>query len=172
MGGLSFLTPQAWLGQFGTRRSYEKLYFDRRAKQLDSEADIMGFGHPMFSKAISQGEQISGSYAFLNGIERDLVVFKVQDQITGTDASVKVSIVGLVLDDHGGCDLVKDEDLIGYLNEYLKVSSEADSTRTSEDLVSVIQTAKDFLMENVSSIGLPFKLPSCEPLTVFYRVMN
>ncbi|MGR4990482.1 DEAD/DEAH box helicase [Vibrio rotiferianus] len=171
-GGLSFLTPQAWLGQFGTRRSYEKLYFDRRAKQLDSEADIMGFGHPMFSKAISQGEQISGSYAFLNGIERDLVVFKVQDQITGTDASVKVSIVGLVLDDHGGCDLVKDEDLIGYLNEYLKVSSEADSTRTSEDLVSVIQTAKDFLMENVSSIGLPFKLPSCEPLTVFYRVMN
>ncbi len=171
-GGLSFITPYAWLGQFGTKRSYEKLYFDRKAKQSDSQADIMGFGHPMFSKAVNQGEQITGSYAFVDGIEKDLVIFKVQDQVTGTDASVKVSIIGLEVDSTAKCNFIKEEDLIRYLNTYLKMNGEISSVRSSDDLVSVIQTAGDYFTENVLSLGLPFKLPNAEPLAAFYVVLH
>ncbi|MFA0676915.1 helicase SNF2, partial [Vibrio sp. 10N.222.51.A6] len=98
LGGMSFITPVSWLGEFRTKRSYDQIYFDRKAKQIDSQADIMGFGHPMLSKAIAQGEQISGSFTYVENLANDLIIFKVQDQITGTDASVKSSIVGITVD--------------------------------------------------------------------------
>ncbi|MDG2882073.1 helicase SNF2, partial [Vibrio parahaemolyticus] len=106
-GGMSFLTPVSWLGEFRTKRAYERIYFDRKAKQVDSQADIMGFGHPMLSKAINQGEQITGSFAYVENISNDMIVFKIQDQITGTDASVKSSIVGIAVDLDMHCNVVK-----------------------------------------------------------------
>lgn len=168
-GGLSFLTPKEWLGQYGTRRSYDKLYFDRKAKQINSEADIIGFGHPMFSKAINQAELIPGSYAFVTATENDLFIFKVKDQLTGTDASVKISIVGVVVDDNKNCDFIKDEELIKFLNEYIKLPNEIESTRKPEELVSVLQVASDYLNANIYLLSLPFKLPISEPFTSFYK---
>lgn len=168
-GGLSFLTPHAWLGQFGVRRSYDKLYFDRKAKQIDSQADIMGFGHPMFSKAISQGEQIPGSYTFVDGFEKDLLIFKVQDQVTSTDASVKISIVGITVDTEQNCQVIKEEELVRQLNKCLKAHTETESKRIPQDLLVVLQVASNYLKENVANLGLPFKLPNSEPITAFYK---
>ncbi|MEE3878338.1 DEAD/DEAH box helicase [Vibrio sp. YYF0003] len=169
-GGMSFLTPVSWLGEFRTKRAYERIYFDRKAKQVDSQADIMGFGHPMLSKAINQGEQITGSFAYVENISSDLVVFKVQDQITGTDASVKSSIVGIAVDLDMHCNVVKDEELIHLLNEMIKNNTLADVLREPDDLLSILEVAMGFLSEQVLSLGLPYKLPTFEPLTAFYKV--
>ncbi|TOB72072.1 DEAD/DEAH box helicase [Vibrio parahaemolyticus] len=169
-GGMSFLTPVSWLGEFRTKRAYERIYFDRKAKQVDSQADIMGFGHPMLSKAINQGEQIMGSFAYVENISSDLIVFKVQDQITGTDASVKSSIVGIAVDLDMHCNVVKDEELIHLLNEMIKNNAPADELREPNDMLSVLEVAKGFLSEQVLSLGLPYKLPTVEPLTAFYKV--
>ncbi|WP_274026658.1 DEAD/DEAH box helicase [Vibrio parahaemolyticus] len=169
-GGMSFLTPVSWLGEFRTKRAYERIYFDRKAKQVDSQADIMGFGHPMLSKAINQGEQITGSFAYVENISSDLIVFKVQDQITGTDASVKSSIVGIAVDLDMHCNVVKDEELIHLLNEMIKNNTIADVLREPDDLLSILEVAMGFLSEQVLSLGLPYKLPTFEPLTAFYKV--
>ncbi|EGQ8037361.1 DEAD/DEAH box helicase family protein [Vibrio parahaemolyticus] len=169
-GGMSFLTPVSWLGEFRTKRAYERIYFDRKAKQVDSQADIMGFGHPMLSKAINQGEQITGSFAYVENISSDLIVFKVQDQITGTDASVKSSIVGIAVDLNMHCNVVKDEELIHLLNEMIKNNTIADVLREPDDLLSILEVAMGFLSEQVLSLGLPYKLPTFEPLTAFYKV--
>ncbi|WP_081090488.1 DEAD/DEAH box helicase [Vibrio splendidus] len=169
LGGMSFITPVSWLGEFRTKRSYDRIYFDRQAKQIDSQADIMGFGHPMLSKAIAQGEQIPGSFAYVENLVNDMIIFKVQDQITGTDAAVKSSIVGITVDAETKCRIVKDEELIHFLNDVLKSDMSENVVNEQFQMLSTLEVAEAFLSENVSSLGLPYKLPSLEPLTAFYR---
>ncbi|MEZ9895611.1 DEAD/DEAH box helicase [Vibrio lentus] len=169
LGGMSFITPVSWLGEFRTKRSYDQIYFDRKAKQIDSQADIMGFGHPMLSKAIAQGEQISGSFTYVENLANDLIIFKVQDQITGTDASVKSSIVGITVDAEMHCYILKDEELIHLLNDIVKSSALEGVGKEHSEMLSTLEVAKGFLSEHVSRLGLPYKLPALEPLTAFYK---
>ncbi|MCR9629667.1 hypothetical protein NB520_13110 [Vibrio antiquarius] len=89
---------------------------------------------------------------------------------TGTDASVKSSIVGIAVDLDMHCNVVKDEELIQLLNEMIKNNAPADVLREPNDMLSVLEVAKGFLSEQVLSLGLPYKLPTVEPLTAFYKV--
>lgn len=43
------------------------------------------------------------------------------------------------------------------------------SGREIDELLFTLDHAKKYLSEQVSTLGLPYTLPTLEPLTVFYR---
>lgn len=51
-GTWRFLLPEAWRGQRGLRREYERIVFDPVAASRDPRATILGFGQPVFEKMI------------------------------------------------------------------------------------------------------------------------
>lgn len=51
-GTWRFLLPDAWRGQRGLRREYERIVFDPVAASRDPRAAILGFGQPVFEKMI------------------------------------------------------------------------------------------------------------------------
>ena len=128
------------------------------------KADIMGFGHPM--KAIIDAELLPGTFCFHNG-EDDLVLFKIQDQITGTAASVKTHMIGIRISWKGTCEILKDDDLVYFLNEQTKQINEISSTRSDVDLLDIISHSSTFLDKKITHLGLPFKMPIIQPISGF-----
>lgn len=167
-GGLHFKTPKEWTSGFGTKRSYENIYFDRNTKLAEGKADIMGFGHPMFMKAITEADSLSGTYSFHNG-DKDLILFKIQDQITGTSASVKTYMLGIHVLNSNLCEIVKDEELVIFLNQQIKQTQDICSDRNADNLFESLNNASIYLHEKISDLGLPFKMPIIQPISAFYK---
>ncbi|MFF6013319.1 SNF2-related protein [Rahnella sp. R3(2024)] len=92
-GLMSFKTPKIWSNQFGIRRRYDSLSFDRSVK--DKKIEILGVGHPIFDKAINQAEQFDATAAIAKGIEAPLFVYLLRDQVTGDNGNQSFTIVGL-----------------------------------------------------------------------------
>lgn len=92
-GLMSFKTPKIWSNQFGIRRRYDSLSFDRSVK--DKKIEILGVGHPIFDKAINQAEQFDATAAIAKGIKAPLFVYLLRDQITGDNGNQSFTIVGL-----------------------------------------------------------------------------
>lgn len=173
--GISFHTPKEWLGQFGTKRFYENIYFCRDPKDKPTNADIMGFGHPMFAKAIEQAITFDGTFTNVDGIDANYIIFKVQDQLTGTAASIKTSIIGVKIEPFDNCHVLKDEELVHFLNAHIKQNSAAVNKNLNYDIkLELIDSASTYLESNVHQIGLPFKLPTIQLLSAFFKqeIMN
>lgn len=93
-GLMSFKTPKAWSTQFGVRRRYDSLSFDRTV--TDKKVEVLGVGHLIFDKAIAEAEQLDVTAAVAKGISSPLMVYMLRDQITGDDGNQSFTLVGLL----------------------------------------------------------------------------
>ena len=93
-GFMSFKTPKAWSSQFGVRRRYDNLSFDRSI--TNKKAEVLGVGHLVFDKAIAEAEQFDATAAVAKGISSPLMVYILRDQITGDDGNQLFTLVGLL----------------------------------------------------------------------------
>lgn len=62
--GLTFKTPENWLGEPGIRRSYEDMVFDRHLRSKDAQKRILGVGHRVVDK-------VSGTDDFIHSLRGD-----------------------------------------------------------------------------------------------------
>lgn len=157
-GLMSFKTPKPWSKQFGIRRRYDSLSFDRSIK--DKSVEILGVGHPIFDKAINQAEQFDATAAIAKGISAPLLVYMVRDQITGDDGNQSFTLVGLSAENPPR--LLMDEELMVLLSGmYEHVPKAARDvlweTEYSFDDRALLPTLEKALVEQLSGMDLPYE---------------
>lgn len=113
--GLSVAPPEAWRGSIELRDRYDALTFDRFMRSDHSLAKLIGVGHPLLDRAIlhSLDQQVFLSRA--RGISASLLVAQVEDEITGTGATVHRIVVGCEGTSNGAAAL-RDWELLLRLN--------------------------------------------------------
>ncbi|MEZ9530401.1 MULTISPECIES: hypothetical protein [Vibrio] len=158
---MSFKTPSAWRSQYGIKRRYESLTFDRSIK--DKNVDVLGVGHMIFNKAIAEAEEFEGSVAVAKGIEDPVLVYTVKDLITGDDGNQSFTAIAVT----GTEDLrvLSDEalmlQLIG-LYDYMPKTTREICWDTSYvfDADEEIPRYDSYLEQQLASMSLPYEKPT------------
>ncbi len=160
-GLMSFKTPKAWNNQFGIRRRYDSLSFDRSVK--DNNVEILGVGHLIFDKALAQAEQLDASVAIAKGISEPLLVYMIRDLITGDDGNQSFTLIGIA----GGEQrhLLSDEELmveLSSLYEYMPKNSKDIfwESKYSFNPSTEIPLFDSEVSKRVDTLNLPYERPT------------
>ncbi|MTI13159.1 DEAD/DEAH box helicase [Sansalvadorimonas verongulae] len=159
---MSFKTPEKWLTEIAIKRAYKNLVFNRETARENKALDVIGFGHPLFGKAIDQALDFGAYYARVDELDGTLVVFNVRDRVTGSESTVRIATVGVLANQEGRFELLKDEVLVHTLNRILRMKGGEVEGGTSLDNSESLAGATDFLRQNIGELGLPFSLPEAE----------
>lgn len=117
--GLEVLTPAAWeADDYAIRDRYAGLVFDRNAKlgRDRSAARLVGVGHPLFDRALREGENREGVLATCQRLEQPLLIVSIEDAVTGQGHSVTRIVAGAWRDDSGKAHVLRDWQLLQRLN--------------------------------------------------------
>ena len=167
-GKMSFVTPKAWQNQYGIRRKYNNLVFNRTAK--GSDVDILGIGHPILDNALSQAEHFPVSLAVAKGIEHPVFIFQLRDQVTSERSNFSYVIVAVVLGE-GGPSLLKEEALMRFyctISDAMPKSKEIYlQTTKNHDLTALLAQAEEYLAQNMNGLTLNYRLPTYELVAGF-----
>lgn len=172
---LTFKTPEVWRNEPGVRRAYERMCFNRNYRGRDATQKILGVGHIVVDKAISQAREYSSNLMSITGIEAPCFVFKIIDSVTDTGGTVRAGIAAVVvpLDEHSNSNLVKDWNLLEILNN-LSIQGglkRAQASSPAEDLTKVKElsaTASKFVVENIKELNLSFRDPKPELIAIIW----
>jgi SNF2 family DNA or RNA helicase len=160
-GLMSFKTPIAWKNQFGIKRRYDSLSFDRSTK--DKNIDVLGVGHLIFDKALAQAEQFEGAAAIAKGIEEPLLIYTIRDLITGDDGNQSFTVVGL-----SGAErvvLLTDEEVMLKLSSLYQFIPKATreiylDSRVSFNAATQVPLFDAVLSKRLDSLNLPYDKPT------------
>ena len=157
-GLMSFKTPKAWSKQFGIRRKYEALSFDRSIK--DKNVAVLGVGHLIFDKAITQAEQFDATAAIAKGISVPLLVYMLRDQITGNDSNQSFTLVALSAESPPR--LIVDEELMILLSgmyDYVPKTAGDVRWKTTYRFNNGVSLPRveEVLAERLSGMNLPYE---------------
>lgn len=93
--GWSFKTPDLWLDPPGLQSRYDDLHFTRTAPEA---RQVLGFGHTLLHRALDQATEAEASVGVLeDSLEHPLLVFRVQDELTGQQRTAPFRILGVEL---------------------------------------------------------------------------
>ena len=167
-GALSFKTPDAWRTELGIRKKYEGLVFDRTISGRHAAESVIGVGHKVFDKALSNADDPSISLAYVPGNSETLIIFSIYDQVTEQSGHVKKAVAGvqcsfdLPLENWG---LLKDWHVVNWLNgiEYQSGDEEVIPEKP-EALEQLVVQAEEMLKQNLEKLGLPFEMPVARPV--------
>lgn len=167
-GHMSFITPKAWQSQYGIRKKYSNLVFDRVAK--GKEIDVLGIGHPIMDNALDQAEQMSASVAVAMGLDGPAFIFQIRDQITGEQSNITSVMVAVVFS-KDGVQLLKEDTLMRFyaaVNDSMPKSKDVYLTLgNSLDLDAMLDEAEAYLEMQLPEMGLPYRLPGYKVVTGF-----
>ena len=114
--GLEVKTPEAWAARdYAIREKYEALSFDRALRGPAAAAKVLGVGHRLFDAAIGDALASPICAAVVAGLQTPLLVASVEDEVTGTGASVQRIVVGLTRQADQVC-VLRDWELLLRLN--------------------------------------------------------
>lgn len=168
-GGISFKCPEAWLGKRGIFSSYENLYFQRIPFGRKETRKMIGAGSPILEAALQQAGDFSVSVAFMGSepLRETLWFFSVYDRITGGRGQIKKVIAG-ILDKPGARTLLKDWEILIYLNEASQRIKPSNESQVDPHLAiqQGIGMMESFLKDHLDELRLPFKKPDIELLGV------
>lgn len=91
---ISFITPKAWITQFGIKKKYTNMTFERTSK--DKTLEVLGVGHAIINNAMIQAERFNASTAVARGITAPLFIYVLRDQITGDSGLHSFTMVGIL----------------------------------------------------------------------------
>lgn len=162
---LSFKTPDEWLkNNHVIKRSYDNIVFERNASKV---FDMMGVGHPVFSKATNEAAQLEGVFSIVKSSQAPLVVFEIVNRLTGRNAGISRVIVGVTEKD-AELILLKDWEVLQLLNSY-QVSAAPESIKDDVGCRASAwrEKAKYIVPELLARTELPFSKYSIEDLSFF-----
>lgn len=114
--GLEVKTPEAWAAKdYAVKDKYEGLSFDRSLKGPSATARVLGVGHRLFDLAVADAAAAPVTAAAVAGLEAPLLIVSIEDEVTGTGASVQRIILGISAD-AGGPSILRDWELLIRLN--------------------------------------------------------
>lgn len=126
--GLEVKTPDAWAAKdYAIKDKYEGLSFDRNLKGPLAAARILGVGHRLFDLALADAALIPVTAAAVPGLDAPLLIVSVEDEVTGTGASVQRVILG-ISEANGVVAILRDWELLLKLNR-LKTRAYVDAVR-------------------------------------------
>ena len=154
--GLSVATPEIWRGSAELRDRYDGLTFDRFMPSDHSLVRLVGVGHPLLDRAISESMNQQVFLARARGIQGPLLVAQVEDEITGTGATVHRVVVGI--EGLGNAAIIlRDWELLVRLND-LGPIDDATGAPTTNEIAELEKLMRQLKTEHVIS-GLSFRRP-------------
>jgi hypothetical protein len=161
-GVITFLAPEPWAAQPGVRERYEGMTFDREAGE---QGKVLGVGHRLVDVALWEALDREASVALLpvSALPHPLLVFRVTDQLTVTDANVR-GVTFAVEDRPAGPALLRDWELLGRLNEVRgRLTARPEQLSPSQQervaLAGRIELLGAFGCDQVEALSLPFRRP-------------
>ncbi|MBO9492945.1 DEAD/DEAH box helicase [Thalassotalea sp. G20_0] len=168
---ISFKAPKEWQTDLSIQRVYENISFDRTAVRNNKDLDVIGFGHPVFGKAVDQALDFKECLCLLKGKAWSLVLFTIRDRVTGSDRTINIVTVGVHKKVSGELSLLKGEETVNALNNALSARQiDKDKAPDSAVLIEFLESSREFLMGKIDQLGLPFQLPDVEPVSMVYSV--
>lgn len=163
---LSFRTPDEWLkNNHVIKRSYDNIVFERNAPK---DFDMMGVGHPLFSKATNEAAQLEGVFAVVKNAKAPLMVFEVVNRLTGKNAGINRVIVGVTEKD-AELVLIKDWEILQLINSYqVNTTPESIESEVGGEVSAWGETAKNVLPILLEKMELPFIKYSIEESSFFW----
>jgi len=135
--GIEIKTPDVWKNKdYTVREKYDSLSFDRTLRGESAAARVLGVGHRLFDTAIEDALNIQVTTALVEGLLSPMLVVSVEDEITGTGASVNRVILG-VTEERGTSVVMRDWELLVRLNG-LATRNDVTRTRVEGDEASAI----------------------------------
>lgn len=174
---ISFKTPENWRDEPGIRRVYEDMCFNRNYRVKDATQKILGIGHKVVDKAITQAREYSANLITIKGIENPHLIFKIIDQVTDTGGTIRAGVAAVVVetDNLENITLLKDWNLLGTLNGLIqqsgiKTATESSPPQNMENVEKITTTATAFLTDNYEELNLSFRDPISELIAIIWPV--
>lgn len=170
-GVFSFKTPDEWLTSPGIRTRYEGLIFRRSPRDNEEAKRIVGVGHQLFDRALSQAGDWEGSLTRLKDLRSPLAVFQFQDAVTGQSGQVRQVVAGVTMRGEDGMVLLRDEEVLDILNQRKLGQVDPDATASSladEMLSRWLQDARQHALAALDCLRLPFVQPLISDLALFW----
>ena len=170
-GAFSFKTPDAWLGGPGVRQRYEDLIFHRHPRDAEEAKRIVGVGHQVFDRALSQAADMEGGLALFREATHPLAVFHIQDAVTSSAGHVRQVVVGVTEGDAGALVLLRDEQVLDQLNQ--RKSGRLNGDRTvqpisNELMLTWLNKAREYASQEIHVLRLPFQKTLVNDLALFW----
>ncbi|MBA8836653.1 DEAD/DEAH box helicase [Rhizobium leguminosarum] len=155
--GLSVATPEVWRGSLELRDRYDALTFDRFMRSDQPLFRLLGVGHPLLDRAVAESTDQQVFLTRVGGICGPLVIAQVEDEITGTGATVHRIVIGIEGTGNARSSVQRDWELLLRLNNLEPGVDIATPPSVAEllDLEGLFTTLKthDTILE------LPFRRP-------------
>lgn len=173
--GISFLTPEAWMGDPAVRGEYHGMRFDRGARGPDAAARMLGVGHKVVDRALDDAVRRDACVAALPSdvLPRPMFVFRIADQVTGEAPTARTVLAGIEVDADGSAHgLLLDWELLQRLNALpLRRAFMAKPVHQPSDwdvVARALEQAEAALAERLGCIEHGFRLPHAEALAVLW----
>ena len=123
--GLEVKTPQEWTDRdYALDERYTGLVFDRSIPVGRSGASrIVGIGHKLFDTALGKGQELPGVLARCVRLRSPLLVFSIEDEVTGTGRTVTRIVGGAQQQEDGTVRVLRDWELLLDLNGLGRIDS-------------------------------------------------
>jgi superfamily II DNA or RNA helicase len=166
--GISFKTPEEWMGSPAARRSYRDMTFDRGDKSARGAERLLGVGHTAVDCAIAQARESDAVCASVppGALHGPLVVCRISDGTTETPGATRSVVVGVEIGPDSGGEAVtlRDWQLLGRLNDIVQAAgvrrrSQAEPRQPSivaGDAISAIGRAKAAVEDAIPKLELPY----------------
>jgi hypothetical protein len=165
--GYFFLTPDEWRAA-KLRPRYKGLRFDRRSSDPRERKNVVGVGDVLMTAALNQARNADATLTTIPRaiLEHSLHIFRISDQLTVSEQSVRAQTVGVAIK-AGSPQMLRDWELVLLLNGLVErtltrleatESGDAEQTRLEQD------QSQAYVESRLSDLDLPFKFPTLSPL--------
>ncbi|MBO6552189.1 MAG: DEAD/DEAH box helicase [Roseitalea sp.] len=144
--GLEIKTPDEWKARsYAIRDKYEGLVFDRSLRGTNVASRVLGVGHILFDIALDEARGLPECIAALDGLPAPLLIVSVEDEVTGTGASVHRMVFGVM--ERDGSDIaLRDWELLQLLNSLsARISAELPQAANTSEAVSIVKRLTRFI---------------------------
>ena len=166
--GISVATPESWRGSVELRDRYDGLSFNRFLPADQALIRLLGVGHPLMDRALQESADQQVFLTRVKGLDAPLLIALVEDEVTGTGATVHRVILGVEAAYEGNPLVLRDWELLLRLNDFEPLSEFSQGPSSGE--LSAIGAAVAKLAEHVTRLNLSFRLPKATPILVLLPV--
>ena len=152
--GLSIATPEIWRNDLDLKSRYDGLTFDRDLAPQEQMNRMMGIGHSLVDKLLEHAVNQPVFAAYLKGLENPILLARVEDELTGTKATVHRIVLGL---QYGQSNILRDGELLTLLNRCIWEGSAPNPPfqRACRDLARTVDPARSDRTPSVVRLHLP-----------------
>lgn len=155
--GLSVATPEDWKSSLDFRSRYDELVFDRQLPQDQALLRLLGVGHPLIDRSLAELRKEDHFVGRVRGLTGALVLVNVEDEVTGTEATVHRIVVGAKITEEGAKTMLKDWEALLRLNDLEALTTEVPPPSPSE--LTRVRELIEWVPSQPLLEALPFRRP-------------